>query len=65
MTSGNFGAGLAVVCGVLSHPLVVTMSAGNSANRAHMLRALGAELLLVPQVDGHPGAVTGADLQAA
>jgi cysteine synthase len=65
MTSGNFGAGLAVVCGVLDHPLIVTMSAGNSPNRARMLRDLGAELVLVPQVDGVPGAVTGADIQAA
>src|SRR5215510_6489020 len=30
MTSGNMGAGLAVVCAALGHPLVVTMSAGNS-----------------------------------
>jgi cysteine synthase len=65
MTSGNFGAGLAVVCCVMGHPLVVTMSAGNSPNRARMIQNLGAELVLVPQVDGSPGLVTGADLQAA
>jgi cysteine synthase len=65
MTSGNFGAGLALVCGILGHPLIVTMSAGNSPNRARMIRDLGAELVLVPQIDGEPGAVTGADLQAA
>lgn len=65
MTSGNFGAGLAIVCGVLGHPLIVTMSAGNSPNRARMIRDLGAELVLVAQVDGEPGAVTGADIQAA
>ena len=65
MTSGNMGAGLAVVCAALGHPLVATMSAGNSAQRARMLEALGAEVVLVPQVDGAPGQVTGADVAAA
>lgn len=65
MTSGNMGAGLAVVCAVLGHPLVVTMSAGNSPQRARMLEALGAEVVLVPQVEGVPGKVTGADIAAA
>jgi cysteine synthase len=65
MTSGNMGAGLAVVCAALGHPLVVTMSAGNSPQRARMLEALGAEVVLVPQVDGAPGRVTGADIAAA
>ncbi len=65
MTSGNMGAGLAVACAVLGHPLVVTMSAGNSAQRARMLEALGAEVVLVPQADGAPGQVTGADVAAA
>ena len=65
MTSGNMGAGLAVVCGIYRHPLVVTMSVGNSPQRAEMLRALGAEVVLVPQVDGAPGQVTGRDIAAA
>ncbi len=65
MTSGNMGSGLAVVCGVLGHPFVAAMSAGNSPQRARMLEALGAEVVLVPQVDGRPGEVTGADIQAA
>ena len=30
-----------------------------------MLEALGAEVILVPQVDGVPGQVTGADVAAA
>ena len=34
MTSGNMGAGLAVACAALGHPLLVTMSAGNSPARA-------------------------------
>lgn len=65
MTSGNMGAGLAVACAVLGHPLVVTMSAGNSPQRARMLEALGAEVVLVPQIDGAPGQVTGADVNRA
>jgi cysteine synthase len=65
MTSGNMGAGLAVVCNVLSHPFVAVMSSGNSPERARMLEALGAEVVLVPQVDGAPGQVTGADVKSA
>ncbi|SEH76040.1 MULTISPECIES: cysteine synthase family protein [unclassified Methylobacterium] len=65
MTSGNMGAGLAVACAALGHPLVVTMSAGNSLQRVRMLEALGAEVVRVPQVDGVPGQVTGADVRAA
>lgn len=65
MTSGNMGAGLAVVCAALGHPLVVTMSAGNSPQRARMLEALGAEVIVVPQITGEPGQVTGPDIAAA
>jgi cysteine synthase A len=65
MTSGNMGAGLAVACAALGHPLVVAMSAGNSSARAKMLEGLGAEVVLVAQVDGSPGQVTGRDVEAA
>jgi cysteine synthase len=65
MTSGNMGAGLAVVCAVLGHPFIATMSAGNSVARARMMEGLGARVVLVPQVDGTPGHVTGADVAAA
>ncbi|HET9069458.1 MAG TPA: cysteine synthase family protein [Amaricoccus sp.] len=65
MTSGNMGAGLAVVCAALGHPFIATMSAGNSAARARMMEGLGARVVLVPQVDGAPGQVTGADVAAA
>src|SRR5215210_636983 len=65
MTSGNMGSGLAVICGVLGHPFTAVMPAGNSPERARMLKALGAEVVLVPQVDGRPGEVTGTDVQAA
>src|ERR1044071_8807885 len=55
MTSGNMGSGLAVICGILGHPFTAAMSAGNSPQRAQMLEALGAEVILGPQVDGRPG----------
>ena len=63
LTSGNMGTGLAIVCGVLGHPFVAVMSEGNSPERARMMRALGAEVVLVPQAHGSvPGQVSGEDL---
>ena len=63
LTSGNMGTGLAIICAVLGHPFVAVMSAGNSQERARMMRALGAEVVLVPQTPGgEPGKVSGADL---
>ncbi len=63
LTSGNTGTGLAIVCSVLGHPFIAVMSQGNSPERADMMRALGAEVVLVPQVSGGiPGHVSGADL---
>ncbi|MEO0371341.1 MAG: cysteine synthase family protein [Pseudomonadota bacterium] len=63
LTSGNMGTGLAIVCGVLGHPFVAVMSEGNSPERARMMRALGAEVVLVPQAkDSKPGQVSGEDL---
>lgn len=63
LTSGNMGTGLAIVCAVLGHPFVAVMSRGNSPERVRMMRALGAEVVLVDQArGGRPGAVTGADL---
>jgi cysteine synthase A len=63
LTSGNMGTGLAIVCAVRGHPFVAVMSAGNSQERARMMRALGAEVVLVPQTPGGtPGKVSGDDL---
>ncbi|UXX81696.1 PLP-dependent cysteine synthase family protein [Roseovarius pelagicus] len=63
LTSGNMGTGLAIVCGVLGHPFVAVMSEGNSPERARMMRALGAEVVLVRQASGaRAGEVSGADL---
>lgn len=64
LTSGNTGTGLAIVCGIKCHPFVAVMSQGNSPERARMMRALGAEVVLVDQAgDSVPGQVSGADLQ--
>jgi len=63
LTSGNMGTGLAICCAVLGHPFIAVMSAGNSVERARMMRALGAEVVIVPQAPGStPGQVSGADL---
>ena len=65
MTSGNMGAGLAIVCSYYNNPLTVVMSRGNSAERVVMLENLGAKVLLVEQVDGAPNNVTGNDIARA
>lgn len=63
LTSGNTGTGLALVCGAAGHPFVAVMSKGNTPERARMMRALGAEVVLVNQMpDSQPGHVSGADL---
>lgn len=64
LTSGNMGTGLAIVCAVRSYPFIAVMSKGNSEERARMMRALGAEVVLVDQTpDSCPGHVSGADLE--
>ncbi len=63
LTSGNTGTGLAIVCAVKGHPFVAVMSAGNSTERAQMMRALGATVILVDQQEGsQDGHVSGGDL---
>ncbi|MEX0774531.1 MAG: cysteine synthase family protein [Phycisphaeraceae bacterium] len=63
LTSGNTGTGLAIVCAVMGYPFVAVMSGGNSPERARMMRALGAEVVLVDQAAGSKaGQVSGDDL---
>ncbi|MDI3522722.1 MAG: cysteine synthase, partial [Bacillota bacterium] len=63
LTSGNTGTGLAIVCAVKGYKFVAVMSKGNSPERARMMRALGAEVVLVDQAPGSPaGQVSGEDL---
>ena len=49
LTSGNTGTGLAIVCAVKGYPFTAVMSKGNSMERARMMAALGAEVVLVDQ----------------
>ena len=63
LTSGNMGTGLAIVCAQLGHPFIAVMSRGNSPERARMMSALGAEVVLVDQAPGsRVGEVSGEDL---
>jgi cysteine synthase A len=64
LTSGNTGTGLAIVCAVRGYPFVAVMSKGNSMERARMMSALGAEVILVDQLpESQPGQVSGGDLE--
>lgn len=64
LTSGNTGTGLAIVCSVKGYRFVAVMSRGNSPERARMMTALGAEVVLVDQLpDSMPGEVSGDDLE--
>ena len=65
MTSGNMGAGLAVVCKQFGNPFIAVMPKGNSPERMKILKSLGAEIVLTEQVDGIPGKVTGKDIEYA
>jgi len=63
LTSGNTGTGLAIVCAVKGFKFIAVMSKGNSKERARMMAALGAEVVLVDQAPGSPaGQVSGEDL---
>lgn len=63
LTSGNMGTGLAIVCGLRGYPFVAVMSRGNSEERARMMRALGAEVIIIEQSPHSiPGQVSGDDL---
>ncbi len=64
LTSGNMGTGLAIVCAAKGYPFIAVMSRGNSEERARMMSALGAEVVIVDQHAGsRVGEVSGADLE--
>src|SRR5690606_5699698 len=52
MTSGNMGAGLALVCKQYGNPFFAVMPSGNSPERLKILKAFGAEVVLTEQMDG-------------
>ncbi|HVF25919.1 MAG TPA: cysteine synthase family protein [Anaerolineales bacterium] len=63
LTSGNTGTGLAIACAVKGYQFVAVMSKGNSTERARMMQALGAEVILIDQLpDSKAGQVSGEDL---
>jgi cysteine synthase A len=63
LTSGNTGTGLSIVCAVKGYPFVAVMSKGNSIERVRMMKAFGAEVILVDQLpESKPGQVSGGDL---
>jgi cysteine synthase A len=63
LTSGNTGTGLSIVCAVKGYPFVAVMSKGNSMERARMMKAFGAEVVLIDQLpESKPGQVSGGDL---
>ena len=63
LTSGNTGTGLSIVCACKGYKFIACMSKGNSMERARMMRAFGAEVILVDQMPGsEPGQVSGEDL---
>ncbi len=63
LTSGNTGTGAAIVCAVLGHRFIAVMSRGNSPERARMMAAFGAEVVLIDQAEGSlHGQVSGDDL---
>jgi cysteine synthase A len=64
LTSGNMGTGLAIACSIKGYKFIAVMSKGNSPERAKMMSAFGAEVVLVDQrPDSLPGQVSGGDLE--
>ncbi len=64
-TSGNTGIALAIVAAARGYRTTLVMPDTMSVERRHMLKALGAELVLTPGADGVPGAIARAEELAA
>ena len=59
-TSGNTGIGISLVAACKGYWTVLTMSEGVSIERRRMQSALGAEIVLTPEIHGTDGAIVEA-----
>jgi len=63
-TAGNTGLGLALACQALGYRCLIVMTTKYSREKMQLVKALGAELVLLPQERGMDGAVAHAEALA-
>jgi cysteine synthase A len=64
-SSGNTGIGLALVGRLMGYKVRIVMPEGMSVERKKLIKALGAELVLIPDEEGLAGAVSRVEQMAA
>jgi cysteine synthase A len=64
-SSGNTGIGLALVGRLMGYKVRIVMPEGMSVERKKLIKALGAELILIPDEEGLGGAVSRVEQMAA